>query len=180
MSPARPHEGARTAAEGCRIRRAAPLLLGALLGLAPALPARADAIWQAVSNRTLDRQRGGFDVGGGLLVSFGITRAVYVNGDLVTQTSLNFGRVADLTPAQATQLARQMTALNLVQVGSGNSVAPDVLANGTGTIIQNTLNNQHIVNQTVIDARSNAMGMIKNLNIQNTLSDALNRSAAGR
>ena len=162
------------------MRQAAPLLLGALLGLAPALPARADAIWQAVSNRTLDRQRGGFDVGSGLLVSFGITRAVYINGDLVTQTSLNFGRVADITPAQATQLARQMAALNLVQVGPGNSIAPDVLANGTGTIIQNTLNNQRIVNQTVINARSNAVGMIKNLNTQNTLSEALNRSAAGR
>jgi hypothetical protein len=162
------------------MRRAAPLLVAALLGLAPAFPARADAVWQAVSNRTLDSQRGGFEVGSGLLVSFGITRAVYVNGDLVTQTSLNFGRVADLTPAQASQLAKQMAALNLVQVGPGNRVAPDVLANGTGTIIQNTLNNQHIVNRTVIDARSNAMGMIKNLNIQNTLSDAVNRSAAGR
>jgi hypothetical protein len=162
------------------MRRAAPLWLAALLGLAPALPARADAVWLAVSNRTLDSQRGGFDVGGGLLVSFGITRAVYVNGDLVTQTSLNFGRVADLTPAQASQLAKQVAALNLVQVGPGNSVAPDVLANRTGTIIQNTLNNQRIVNQTVINARSNAAGMIKNLNVQNTLSDALNRSAAGR
>jgi hypothetical protein len=162
------------------MRRAAPLCLAALLGLAPALPARADAVWLAVSNRTLDSQRGGFDVGGGLLVSFGITRAVYVNGDLVTQTSLNFGRVADLTPAQASQLAKQVAALNLVQVGPGNSVAPDVLANRTGTIIQNTLNNQRIVNQTVINARSNAAGMIKNLNVQNTLSDALNRSAAGR
>ena len=162
------------------MKRAAPLLLGALLGLTLGLPARADAIWQAVSNRTLDSQRGGFDVGGGLLVSFGITRAVYINGDLVTQTSLNFGRVADITPAQASQLARQMAALNLVQVGPGNSIAPDVLANGTGTIIQNTLNNQRIVNQTVINARSNAVGMIKNLNTQNTLSEALNRSAAGR
>jgi hypothetical protein len=162
------------------MRRAAPLWLAALLGLAPALPARADAVWLAVSNRTLDSQRGGFDVGGGLLVSFGITRAVYVNGDLMTQTSLNFGRVADLTPAQASQLAKQVAALNLVQVGPGNSVAPDVLANRTGTIIQNTLNNQRIVNQTVINARSNAAGMIKNLNVQNTLSDALNRSAAGR
>ncbi|VTU28530.1 hypothetical protein H6CHR_03010 [Variovorax sp. PBL-H6] len=159
---------------------AASLLLCTLLGTAAALPARADAVWMAVSNRTLDKQRGGFEVGAGLLVSFGITRAVYVNGDLVTQTSLNFGRVADLTPAQATQLARQMTALNLVQVGPRNSVAPDVLANGTGTIIQNTLNNQRIVNQTVINARSNAAGMIKSLNTQHTLSDALNRSAAGR
>jgi hypothetical protein len=182
MSTARPPQGARTAAEGegRLVKRAAPLLLGALLGLTPCLPARADAIWQTVSNRTLDSQRGGFDVGGGLLVSFGITRAVYINGDLVTQTSLNFGRVADITPAQATQLARQMAALNLVQVGPRNSVAPDVLASGTGTIIQNTLNNQRIVNQTVINARSNAMGMIKNLNTQNTLSDALNRSAVGR
>jgi hypothetical protein len=155
-------------------------LLCALLGLALCLPARADAVWEAVSDRTLDGLRGGFDVGGGLLVSFGITRAVYINGDLVAQTTLNFGRLSELTPAQAAQLNQQMTALNLVQTGPGNSVAPGVLSTGGGTIIQNTLNNQHIVNQTVIDARSNAMGMIKNLNIQNTLNDALTRSAAPR
>lgn len=155
-------------------------LLCALLGLALCLPAQADAVWEAVSERTLDGLRGGFDVGGGLLVSFGITRAVYINGDLVTQTTLNFGRLSELTPAQAAQLDQQMAALNLVQTGPGNSVAPDVVSTGAGTIIQNTLNNQHIVNQTVIDARSNAMGMIKNLNIQNTLNEALTRSAAPR
>jgi hypothetical protein len=155
-------------------------LLCALLGLALCLPARADAVWEAVSERTLDGLRGGFDVGGGLLVSFGITRAVYINGDLVTQTTLNFGRLSELTPTQAAQLNQQMAALNLVQTGPGNSVAPDIVSTGAGTIIQNTLNNQHIVNQTVIDARSNAMGMIKNLNIQNTLNEALTRSAAPR
>lgn len=155
-------------------------LLCALLGLALCLPARADAVWQAVGDRTLDGLRGGFDVGGGLLVSFGITRAVYINGDLVTQTTLNFGRISELTPVQAAQLGQQMAALNLVQIGAGNSVDPDALATGAGTVIQNTLNNQHIVNQTVIDARSNAMGMIKNLNIQNTLNEALTRSAAPR
>ena len=161
-------------------RHAAPLLLAALLGLVPALPAHADAIWQAVSDRRLERQRGGFDLGGGLLVSFGITRAVYVNGDLVTQTTLDFGRIANLTPAQATQLAQQMAALNLVQVGPNNRVDPQVLASGTGTIIQNTLNNQQILNRTVIDARSNAMGMMKSLNLHDTLNEALSRAAAGR
>jgi hypothetical protein len=160
--------------------RAAPLLLAALLCLAPSLPTHADAIWHAVSDRALERQRGGFDLGGGLLVSFGITRAVYVNGDLVTQTTLDFGRIKNLTPAQATQLAQQMAALNLVQVGPNNRVDPQVLANGTGTIIQNTLNNQRILNQTVIDARSNGMGMMKNLNLHDTLSEALSRAAAGR
>ncbi|MBT2325565.1 hypothetical protein J7E62_24845 [Variovorax paradoxus] len=155
-------------------------LLCLLLALALCLPAHADAVWEAVSARTLDGLRGGFDVGGGLLVSFGITRAVYVNGNLVTQTTLDFGRLSALTPAQAAQLNQQMAALNLVQSGPGNSVDPDVLSTGAGTIIQNTLNNQHIVNQTVINARSNAMGMVKSLNIQNTLNDALTRSAAPR
>ena len=144
-----------------------------LLGLALSLPVQADAVWHAVSDRKLAGLRGGFDVGGGLLVSFGITRAVYINGDLVTQTTLNFGRLSELTPVQAAQLNQQMAALNLVQTGPGNSVAPGLLSNGGGTIIQNTLNNQHILNQTVIDARSNALGMIKNFNIQNTLTEAL-------
>ena len=62
----------------------------------------------AISDNALDRLRGGFDIGGGLMVNFGITRAVYINGDLVTQTTLNFGNLTGLTTAQASQLNEQI------------------------------------------------------------------------
>jgi hypothetical protein len=165
----------------------AALMLASSLGLAAHAGDRSPAsqadgaIWMAVSDKTLDVLRGGFDAGGGLMVSFGIMRSTYINGQLVTQTSLNFGRITDLTPAQAAQLNRQMATLNLVQNGPGNVVQAGAASGASGgTIIQNTLNNQHIVNQTVINASSNALGMVKNLNLQDTLSDGLARAAAGR
>ena len=46
--------------------------------------------WHAVSEDKLDDMRGGFDVPAlaGLHISFGIDRAVYVNGDLVASASV--------------------------------------------------------------------------------------------
>ncbi|MDL9998285.1 hypothetical protein QTI24_06715 [Variovorax sp. J22P240] len=137
---------------------------------------RREELWMAVSSHTLDQMRGGFDPGNGLLVSFGITRAVYINGNLVTQTTLDFGHINNLTPAQAAQLDKQLSSLNLVQNGPGNTVAAQQGGANYGTVIQNTLDNQHIVNQTVINATSNAAGMLKNYNIQSSVSDAVARA----
>ena len=135
----------------------------------------ADQVWMAVSDQALDDLRGGFDLGGGLMVSFGITRAVYINGDLVTQTTFNADRLSGLTPVQAAQLGRQMQGLSLVQNGPGNSIDATAAAAGSGfgTVIQNTLDNQKIVNQTVINATTNAQSLIKGLNTQGTLNDSL-------
>lgn len=138
------------------------------------------ALWQAVSDHTLDGLRGGFDVGG-LLVSFGITRNVYLNGALITQTTLNFGQIPALSPAQASQLGQQLGALNLVvQNGPGNSIAPEALSGNFATIIQNTLNNQQILQQTIINTTSNALSLIKNLNTQATVNEALSRAIVPR
>ncbi|MDM0112576.1 hypothetical protein QTI66_10490 [Variovorax sp. J22R133] len=140
---------------------------------------RKDETWMAVSDETLDEERGGFDLGGGLMVNFGITRAVLLNGVLVAETSINLGSVTALTPAQSTEFNRQLAALNLIQIGTGNIVEPGSGALG-GTIVQNTLNNQHIQNQTVINAATNSMGLMKELNTQSAISDAINRSVGGR
>ncbi|MDM0072903.1 hypothetical protein QTH90_00800 [Variovorax sp. J2P1-59] len=137
---------------------------------------RHEEVWMAVSGHTLDQMRGGFDPGNGLLVSFGITRAVYINGNLVTQTTLDFGQINNLTPVQAAQLDKQLSSLNLVQNGPGNTVQAQQGGANYGTVIQNTLDNQRIVNQTVINASSNAAGMLKNFNIQSTVSDAVARA----
>ncbi len=141
----------------------------------------ADALWLAVSDRTLDSLRGGFALEDGLRVSFGITRALYINGELVTQMSLNFGQLSELTPVQAEQLSRQLAATSLVvQVGPGNSIAPEASEAAFATVIQNTLNNQQILQQTVINASSNALGLIKNLNTQATVDEALSRAIGTR
>lgn len=134
-------------------------------------------IWHTVSDRVLDKLRGGFDVGGGLLVSFGITRTVYINGALMSETTLNLGGLSQLTPAQALQLNGQLNGMNLVQNGPGNSVPGNLSNIGMGTIIQNTLNNQQINVQTMINASSNGAGLVRNINAQGTINDALTRAA---
>lgn len=138
------------------------------------------AVWRTVSNGTLDKLRGGFDMGAGLMVSFGITRAVYINGALVTETSLSLGELSQLTPAQAAQLNGQIAGLNLVQNGPGNSVSGTLMNMGAGTIIQNTLNNQQINVQTMINASSNGLGLVRSMNTQGTIDDALAHSVTPR
>lgn len=168
-------------------KRGRNLCLFAILAILAYFSDRADAgqpadnsLWRTVSDRTLAKLRGGFDIGAGLQVSFGITRTVYINGALITETTLSLGELSQLTPAQAAQLNGQLAGLNLVQVGPGNSV-PSAVANlGAGTVIQNTLNNQQINVQTLINASSNGLGMVRSMNVQGTIDDALARAIAPR
>lgn len=172
-------------------------LLGALTGAAHAAPPRQDSLWLAVGDKQLESMRGGFSMGNGLLVSFGITRAVFINGALVTETTLNVGRIADLSPAQASQLSQKLETLSLVQNGPGNTftsgpsstttspaaTGPTVTAiagSSTGTLIQNSLNNQQIRYQTIINASSNGLGMVRSLNLQSTLADSIRQSVGQR
>lgn len=132
------------------------------------------AVWLAASNRTLDQLRGGFDLGAGLVVSFGISRAVYINDQLVTTTSFHLGDIAKFTPAQAAVLSQQIASqTQVVQNGPGNTVDPGAVTVPLATYIQNTLNNQTIRSQTVIQASTSGLGILKNLNLQATVSEAI-------
>lgn len=165
------------------MRRAVALfLIGCLLAgvAAHADPLkRTEETWMAVSDDTLESQRGGFDLGSGLLVSFGITRAVFINGELATQTTLNFGQLDKITAGQAAELGRQLSALNLVQNGPGNTVDGPLAGTG-GTVIQNTLSNQRIANHTVINVETNGMSLLKELNTAATLNEGIARAIGGR
>jgi Na+-translocating ferredoxin:NAD+ oxidoreductase RnfE subunit len=156
--------------------RAAPVL-AILLCLAAGRAAADSTLWTAVEDSTLDAMRGGFDFGNGLTVSFGIERAVYINGALVTSTTLNVGDLARVTPEHAALVNRQAAAMNLVQNGPGNLTT---LSSGDlarpGTVIQNTLNNQQIQSQTIINATSNSLGLMKTLNTLTSLREALGNS----
>lgn len=169
----------------------AALLLAALVA-SPSLHAatdEADTLWWTVGDAQLADLRGGFDVGMGLIVSFGISRAVYINNQLVTQTTLQLPDLSRLNATQAADMARQIQAQitsqlagrgQVIQSGPGNTVSPDAIVVPLGTYIQNTLNNQTIRTETIIQATTNGLGMLKNMNLQATIHDAVNQAIGQR
>ncbi|WP_454740525.1 flagellin [Cupriavidus basilensis] len=127
----------RGAAPGARAREAA-LAAAAPSGAqdrpeGQAPPARAArsimASWKPVEQDRLDDLRGGFDVGSNLQVSFGIQRAVYINGDLVVATSLTIPNLSRITADQATRLAAALG----VATGAGAAAVNNALASHPAT-----------------------------------------------
>jgi len=144
-------------------------------------PQPGESTWLAVSNLTLDQLRGGFDVGSGLMVSFGITRAVLVNGQMVASTSFQLGDISKLTSAQAQTLGQQISVqAQVVQNGPGNTIAAGAAGVPLGIYIQNTLNQQTINSQTVIQAASSGLSMVKSLNLQATVNESINNAIRNR
>ena len=180
-----------------------------------------DQVWMAASDGQLSELRGGFQLGEGLMVSFGISRVAYINDRLVASTSLNLGHLNWLTAQQAGRLSQQMPvqpersvaaqplswtvsagaapqsplavqeALSapLISAAQG-AVQPQAglqaqwVQNGPGnvfqvldlpwaTVIQNSLNDQLLRTQTTINVSSNGLGVLRDLNWQNTLDIAL-------
>jgi len=137
--------------------------------------------WMAVSDQQLDTQRGGFDAGSGLAVSFGIIRTVMVNGDLVSKTSFNLPDVTKITSEQARLASAAIADSGLVQIGPNNFVDAGVSSSlATGTLIQNSLNDQQIQTLTIINTGVNSLGLLKALNTQTVLNDALLGAAGSR
>lgn len=163
------HPKARLAAALLMLATAATA--GAQTGKVPA----ARTAWMTVDDTTLASMRGGFDLGGGLMVSFGISRAITVNGVLLAATTFNVPDIARITPVQAAALERQMNSANLVQVGPNNSVTSATSLPTAATVVQNTLDNQTIQTRTLIDTTTNAMSLAKSLNAAGALRDALLR-----
>ncbi|WP_439686888.1 Flagellin [Cupriavidus oxalaticus] len=84
--------------------------------------------WKPVAHEKLDELRGGFEMPN-LQVSFGIERAVYINGALVVATSINIPDVGRITAEQAARLA---TTLGPAIVASTNAAVDSALAGLTG------------------------------------------------
>lgn len=86
---------------------------------------------KAVGDSGLDEVRGGFDLGDGLLASLGIQQVAYIDGNLVTSTSINIPDIGQITPQQALALSAALGNLNLViQNGPGNSIDPSSTVQG--------------------------------------------------
>lgn len=134
---------------------------------------------QAVGPAALDDLRGGFETPGGLIVSLGIERIVTINGNVAERSQLNLGDLGALTSGMSRASAETAGQVNLIQngVGAASLQLGNVLG---GTFIQNSLNNQLINNQTIINASVDARGLLQTMNFQSTLANALNTAATGR
>lgn len=64
----------------------------------------------AISDTTLDEMRGGFTTTSGLQVVFGIERALYVNGELISTTSLNVVNLGNVNVTPNVPTAADLTA----------------------------------------------------------------------
>jgi len=142
--------------------------------------AEAGEMWLAVSHRELDTLRGGFNLGDGLMVSFGISRVAYINEQLVASTTLQFGDITRLSAQQAARLGQQlMLQPQIVQNGPGNAVQAGAVTSPLATVVQNTLSDQLVRTQTVINVSSNGLSALRNMNLQATIQSALT-NALGR
>lgn len=130
------------------------------------------ARWMPVTENRLASLRGGFDSGGGLVMSLGITRSVIVNGNVLSATTMNIADMSHLSAEQAGQASNALGAFNLVQNGPGNVFLAGPMGQA-GTVLQNTLNDQLLHTQTVINSTLNSAELLKNMNFQGSVRDAL-------
>ena len=134
------------------------------------------ADWIPLTPERLDTMRGGFSLPSGLNLSFGIERAVFIDGVLMTSTSLNIPNVGRMTTDEATALAAA-TAPLLLQNGPGNVVTAG--SGHAGLTIQNTLDDQVISSLTTLNISVDTLGLYKTLNAHSTVQDALTILSAG-
>ena len=131
----------------------------------------------AVSESSLDEVRGGFQTDSGLQISFGIERAVYINGSLVpTPPTLNVVEAGGAAGLQVRSLPGGATPGNLalIQNGAGNTFTTGPLSpSAVATVIQNTLDGQSIQSVTKIDATVNSLQMIRSQNFESSLRGAI-------
>lgn len=123
----------------------------------------------------LDGQRGGFAAPGGLQMSFGIERAVFVNGVLESTTHLrldDLGQVVASLPPGAR--------FAVVQNGAGNAIATALPGDALGTVVQNSLNDQTLQVVSTIDISVNSAELLRGMRLDMSLQDALNRASLAR
>lgn len=133
---------------------------------------------EVVPVEELESTRGGYKAGTDMMFSFGIEKAVYVNGVLEATSSLNF-----LSPGGGAGGFSQVPFPGtLVQVGnpgdpnSGTNFSAVSLDNFRGIILQNSLDQQRIANITKISVGLNILGAYRENNLSAILNQQLFRS----
>ena len=146
-----------------------------------------NAYWMPLPDATLAELRGGFDLANGLKVSFGIERAVYINGTLVTTTALNIGALgssaAGVSPLQnGIPGGTEGTAVAIIREGRASFVQGVAAATNpiAATVIQNTMNDQAIRSVTTVNTAVNSLQILKTLNFGSAVHDALSAAVGPR
>jgi len=131
----------------------------------------------ALADTSLDEIRGGFELAdSNLKFSFGIERAVFINGQLVASTVLN---VKDLQLAagsgnpQVAITSGVPGSVAVVQNGGGNGMATQVGTSLATTVLQNSLDNQKIQNVTTVNATVNASQILRGMSVQSAVQNGI-------
>jgi hypothetical protein len=132
----------------------------------------------AVTQDALDEVRGGFEIPENLRASLSLERTAYVNGEQVAHSSVRVADIAHMTTAEASALAEAFTTL-VIQSGPANTFTmPDL--GPASTVIQNTLNDQHLVSLTTLNVEVNSLGAFREFNFQAGLAQTLGASGGVR
>lgn len=153
----------------CTLATTACLPLHAMASGADSLLPLGDE-WVPVDPARLAGMRGGLMMPSGMVLSFGIERLVYVNGQLVASANLQIPDLGRMTAEQASALA----AINdgrVVQIGEGNRIEPG--ANGNALVIQNTLDGQAITALTTLEVGVDTLVTLQEMNSFDALRSAL-------
>jgi len=125
-----------------------------------------------IDDGDLGEIRGGFDLGGKLDINIGLTRTVGINGVEQYSSALNFDGMNLISAADLASMPAV-----IIQNGSGNTADTTALGASAGSlpvIIQNTLDNQHIINANVFDVTiSNVASRAIGISADSAISDSL-------
>lgn len=160
-------------------KRLIVLALAAGMALWGPSSARADADGfggaEIVPLQELDATRGGYQAGQDLMFSFGIEKAIYLNGVLEATSSLNL-----LQPAGGGSPSSQVPSFTLIQNGSSiPSIGKNFSAFTSpgqgfqGTILQNSLDLQKITTVTKISVGLNVLGAFRENNLSSIVNQQL-------
>jgi hypothetical protein len=124
-----------------------------------------------VTEAELDQVRGGFDIPGQLHASLQLERVVAANGEVIAHLAADIPDIARITASQAESLA--LAAGTLVIQGGPNNAFSLMELGPAATVIQNTLNDQHLVAVTTLNVEVNSLAAFREMAFQDGLRDGL-------
>lgn len=158
------------------------LILGGILLLAVALPAGEAATTdgdafrelQVISDSELGAMRGGIDTSTGAMISFGIERAVFVDGILQAVTTLNLPQLNSMFNHPLSDQMK-MNLSTFVRNGIGNVSSLNDLQSSIPNVVQNSLDQKTIDTYTIINATVPSISSFRNMNISSMMTELLAR-----
>jgi hypothetical protein len=124
-----------------------------------------------VSESTLEQVRGGFEIPANLHASLQLQRVVFANGEQIADLAVDIPDIAHMTVSQAESLGHAAGTL-VIQAGPNNAFSLVELG-VAATVIQNTLNDQHLVAVTTLNVEVNSLSAFREMAFQDGLRDGL-------